>query len=115
MAWVGDYPDAENFLQLIYGPNAAPGPNGANYNNTDFNKMFEKATAMQEGPKRTKLYKQMAQKHAENVPWILGVHRTSFVVKHSWLKNYKFATFPYGNSKYYRIDLEAKKKMAPKL
>lgn len=115
MAWVGDYPDAENFLQLMYGPNSAPGPNGSNYNNGDFNKMFEKATAMQESPQRTKLYEQMAQKHSENVPWILGVHRTTFVVKHSWMKNYKFATFPYGNSKYYRIDLDIKKKTAPKL
>lgn len=115
MAWVGDYPDAENFLQLLYGPNSSPGPNGSNYNNADFNKLFEKATKMQPSPERTKYYSEMAQKYSEDVPWILGVHRTSFVVRHAWLKNYKFSTFNYGNSKYWDVDLEEKKKTLDKL
>ena len=29
IGWVGDYPDAENFLQLFYGRNVSPGPNAA--------------------------------------------------------------------------------------
>ncbi len=44
MAWLGDYPDAENFLQLLYGPNSSPGPNGSNFNDEGFNKLFKKAT-----------------------------------------------------------------------
>lgn len=115
MAWLGDYPDAENFLQLLYGPNSSPGPNGANYDNPGFNKLFEKASKMQPGPERTELYKKLSQTYAELVPWIFGVHRTSFVVKHSWLKNYKFSTFNYGNAKYWDVDLEKKKLMIDKL
>lgn len=115
MAWLGDYPDAENFLQLLYGPNSSPGPNGSNYDNPEFNKLFEKATKMQPSPERTALYKKLAQTYSEEVPWILGVHRTSFVVKHGWLKNYKFATFNYGNAKYWDVDLEKKKQLIDKL
>lgn len=115
MAWLGDYPDAENFLQLLYGPNAAPGPNGSNYNNPEFNKMFDIATKMQPGPERAAMYKKIAQQAAEDVAYIYGVHRTSFVVKHSWLKNYKFSTFSHGNSKYLNIDLDKKKEMINKL
>lgn len=115
MAWLGDYPDAENFLQLLYGPNSSPGPNGSNFNDPGFNKLFKKATKMQPSPERAKLYMEMAQKYSEKVPWILGVHRTSFVVKHGWLKNYKFSTFNYGNSKYFDVDLEVKKKNIEKL
>lgn len=115
MAWLADYPDAENFLQLIYGPNASPGPNGSNFNDKEFNKLYEKYTKMQQGPERAKRYAQLSQKFAEKVPWILGVHRTSFVVKHGWLKNHKFSTFEYGNAKYWDVDLNKKKELHSKL
>lgn len=111
MAWLGDYPDAENFLQLLYGPNSSPGPNGGNYNNAEFNAEFDIAKNMQPGPERAKIYAKLAQQVAENTPLLLGVHRTSFVLKHSWLKNYKFSTFSHGNAKYYDIDLAKKKKV----
>ncbi len=111
MAWLGDYPDGENFLQLLYGPNSSPGPNGGNYNNVSFNTEFEKAKNMQPGPERAALYAKLAQQVAEEVPLIFGVHRTSFVLKHAWLKNYKFSTFSGGNAKYYDIDLKKKKEV----
>lgn len=115
MAWLADYPDAENFLQLLYGPNASPGPNGANYNDPEFNRKFEEATVMQDSPERTKLYEAMNQEVAEQVPYIFGVHRTSFVVKHGWLKNHKFSTFSHGNAKYMDIDLAKKAELIEKL
>lgn len=115
MAWLGDYPDAENFLQLLYGPNSSPGPNGSNYNNPEFNKLFDKATKMQPSAERDRLYEKLAQTYSEEVPWILGVHRTSFVVKHGWLKNYKFSTFEYGNAKYWDVDMKKKNDLINKL
>ena len=33
--WVIDYPDAQNFLQLFYGPNKCPGINACNYQNPE--------------------------------------------------------------------------------
>ncbi len=115
MAWLGDYPDAENFLQLIYGPNSAPGPNGSNYNDPAFNKAYEISSKMQPGPERAEKYKKLAQSAAEDVAYIYGVHRTSFVVKHSWLRNYKFSTFSHGHAKYYSIDMKKKAEMINKL
>lgn len=111
MAWLGDYPDAENFLQLLWGKNAAPGPNGSNYNNASFNERFAKAKDMQPGPERASIYAKLAQEVALEVPLIINVHRTTFVMKHSWLKNYKFSTFNHGHAKYYDVDLEQKKKV----
>ena len=115
MGWSADYPDAENFLSLLYGPNAAPGSNGSNYNNPEFNKLFEKAKIMQHSPERTALYEKLNEMIAEEAPWIFGVHRTSFVVRHSWLENFKFTTFDHGTAKYLGVDLEKKKEIYPKL
>lgn len=109
MAWSADYPDAENFLQLLYGPNASPGPNGSNFNNPEFNKQFEVAKNMQDSPQRTAMYKKLVQMVGVEVPIIFGLHRTEFVVKHSWLKNYKRTAFDNGNAKYWDIDLKLKK------
>jgi oligopeptide transport system substrate-binding protein len=61
LSWLGDYPDAENFLQCFYGPNASPGPNRANYVNPAFDRMLEAARVLPDSPERTDLYKKMAR------------------------------------------------------
>ena len=38
--WNADYPDAENFMQLLYGPNAGQA-NDARFNLPEFNRLFE--------------------------------------------------------------------------
>jgi oligopeptide transport system substrate-binding protein len=115
IAWIADYPDAENFLQLFYGPNSSPGANGSNFNDPWFNMNFKKASMMQSGPERTSLYEKLNKYIAKKVPWILGFHRKSFVVKNAWLKNYKFSSFPYGQDKFLNVDLKIKKEVLPKL
>jgi len=70
---------------------------------------------MQPSPERAKIYARLAQGSAEDVAYIYGVHRTSFVVKHSWLKNYKFSTFSAGNSKFLNLDMKKKAEMINKL
>jgi ABC-type transport system substrate-binding protein len=59
MGWFLDYPDAENTLQLFYGPNRSPGANTANYNNPEYNALFAKSSVMQPGPERTAIYKKL--------------------------------------------------------
>jgi hypothetical protein len=70
---------------------------------------------MQQSPERAALYKKLAQESAEDIVYILGVHRTSFVVKHSWLKNFKFSSFEAGNMKYMNLDMKKKGEMINKL
>ena len=111
IAWGADYPDAENFLQLFYTPNAQPGGmNGSYYKNKNFDKIFEKARVMQDSPARTKLYKELAEILAEDTPVILGVHRISMSLSQSWVKNDKYQEFQINLAKYLKIDTEIKKK-----
>jgi oligopeptide transport system substrate-binding protein len=111
ISWIADYPDAENFLQLFYGPNSSPGANGSNFNDPWFNETYEKAAVMQHSPERSSLYDKLNKYIAEKVPWILGVHRKSFVTVHGWLKNYKYSVFSHGNAKYINVDLNSKKQL----
>ena len=115
IAWGADYPDAENFLQLLFGPNKSPGANGSGYDNPEFNQLYKTASVLQDSPERTALYEKMSRIAAEQVPWIFGVHRQSFIMKHSWLKNYLNADVGADRAEYLNINLDKKKEMVEKL
>ncbi len=105
LGWVADYPDAENFLQLFYGPNSSPGPNHANYADPAFDKMYEQVREMQDTPERTAIYQKMADIVVEDCPWIFTSNPLAYGLQHHWLGNYKYHDFPYGMEKYRKIDV----------
>lgn len=73
--WTMDYPDAENTLQLFYGPNASPGSNTANFNDEQFNELYETASTLQPSPERTALFAQMNQRVIDSCTTISGLNR----------------------------------------
>lgn len=108
LAWGADYPDAENFLQLFYGPNKSPGANGSNYDNPQFNKDFEAATQMQDSPERTARYEKLNKFLAEEVVALFGVHRQAYILKQGWLKNYHPTDLHHDAVQYLNIDNQKK-------
>ncbi len=61
-AWLGDYPDEENFLACFYSKNFAPdGPNKTHYKNTEFDRIFEKVHQEKDGWERHKIYHTLDQ------------------------------------------------------
>jgi ABC-type transport system substrate-binding protein len=114
MAWGADYPDAENFLGLLFCPNQAPGSNGANYCNPDFDNIFKQATVLHDSPARTDLYEKLNEMAAFDVPWIMGFHRTDIYLTQAWLKNFKHMEFNHSQFQYLNVDLEVKKQLIKK-
>jgi ABC-type transport system substrate-binding protein len=101
--WVVDYPDAQNFLQLFYGPNQCPGINATNYKNPAFDRLYERIVTMQDTPERTTLYEQMAEAVMADCPWALLDYRLSYGLFQPWFRNYKPHDFPYPNAKFYKV------------
>lgn len=108
LAWGADYPDGENFLQLFYGPNKSPGANGSNYDNPEFNKMFEDAVVMQDSPERTAKYEKLNKFLAEEVVAMFGVHRQAYILEHGWLRNYHPTDLHHDAVQYLNIDTAKK-------
>ncbi len=106
--WVADYPDPENFLQLLYGPNHPPNPNHAAFSSPEYNRLYEKMKAMDDGPERLAIIRQMVAIAVEECPWIFNVHTPSYVLRHSWYKNGKNHSITGNYKKYLRIDPEAR-------
>jgi oligopeptide transport system substrate-binding protein len=90
IAWGADYPEAQNFLQLFYGPNASPGPNGSNYRNPEFDALYERAQTMMPGPERTDLYRRMERIVVEEAVWVFRYRRMQFNLLHPWLHGYRY-------------------------
>jgi ABC-type oligopeptide transport system substrate-binding subunit len=108
LGWIGDIPDAENFLQLFYSKNISPGSNNFNYSNPEFDRIYESACVMPDGLERDALYKKAEEIVVKDCPAIFLLHGVAFILTHDWALNVKPNAFAYGTAKYRRID-EAKK------
>ena len=104
MAWGADYPDAQNFLQLFYGPNESPGPNNANYRNPEYDRLYDEMKLMQPGPARDDVIRKMLRVLNEDCPWNYTDHRIRYVYSWAWLKNFKYLDINPWLFKYYRVD-----------
>ncbi len=87
-AWGSDYPDGENNLALFYGPNRSPGSNHFNYQNPEFDDLYEQIRGMAPSPERTKIYQQMRDMVIEDVPAIGSMARTRNYVVNPQLRNF---------------------------
>ncbi len=103
LSWVGDYPDAENFLQLFYGPNSGTCNRGF-YKDPEFDRMYDEIISMPDCPERTGKYSSMAKYLTSQCPWIFESHPTTYRLIHKWLKNYKPHDFAYCQWKYLSVD-----------
>lgn len=108
MAWNADYPDAENFFQLFYGKNISPGTNNSNFQNKEFDRLYDEASLLPPGPARNQIYAKMENILMDEAPWIFNLHRLRVTAKHHWLKNYKTEMMISDAMKYYRIDGKAR-------
>jgi ABC-type transport system substrate-binding protein len=86
--WLGDIPDGENFLQLLYGPNR-DGVNYSRFHLAQYDALFEAARKLDDGPERTRLYDQMARLIDGYAPWVVRVNPLSADLRQPWLENYK--------------------------
>lgn len=104
--WVADYPDAENFVFLLYGPNGSPGPNYASYDNPEYNRLFEQMRAMPEGPERIAILEKMRDISVEDCPWIYISNAGSRTLVQPWVRNNYASPIAMDLLKYVAVDPE---------
>ena len=105
--WIADYPDPENFLFLLYGPNSRAkydGENTANYDNPEYNRLFEQMRSMENSPERLAIIRRMKDILQRDTPWVFGTHPVSFGLYHEWVKNIKPRAIGMGGLKHHRVE-----------
>ena len=66
-------PDADTWLTSLYGKNKES--NLSRFDHPEYNRLYEQARSMPDGPERTRVYQQMAKVVAAFVPWKTNTHR----------------------------------------
>jgi ABC-type transport system substrate-binding protein len=101
--WVADYPDPENFLSLLWGPQArssSGGPNTSNFADSEYDRLFVEMRNLPDGPERLQLIRRMVEIVEVERPWIELFYPEDYALFHGWLANEKplgmsFSTFKY--------------------
>lgn len=107
--WFADYPDAENFLFLLYSPNSKSlheGENTANYANPEFDRLFSRLQSLEDGPEKARLMAQMNDIVRQDAPWAFGYWSYSAVAFQHWVHNGKPGVVVHDRARYLRVDVE---------
>lgn len=108
--WQADYPDAENFYQLLYGKNKRPGPNASNYVNKEYDALFERIRSMPNGPERYALLAQMVSIIKRDAPMLFTYAPVAVGMNQRWVKNFKRNMMIDTPFKYFDVDPAAEYK-----
>jgi ABC-type transport system substrate-binding protein len=112
--WNADYPDPENFLFLLYGPQGKVkqhGENAANYANPEYDRLFEQMRAMENSPERQAIIDRMLAILHEDTPWVWGFHPKDYSLRHAWLLNRKPTKVGNNTLKYQRVDVALREQL----
>ncbi len=112
--WNADYPDPENFLFLLYGAQGkvkSQGENAANYENAEYDRLFERMKAMPDGPERQAIIERMLGILQHDAPWVWGLYEKAYTLQHGWLLNRKPGKIIRNSLKYQRIDVAERQRL----
>lgn len=107
--WNADYPDAENFMQLLYGPNAGPA-NNARFKNDEFDRLYLEIASMPDSPERNAKLRRMSRIVAAYAPWVYEFHTQYSYVAQPWVSGYR--PFPLDFPYFIYMDIDLKKREA---
>ncbi|MDD3886447.1 MAG: ABC transporter substrate-binding protein [Victivallaceae bacterium] len=103
LSWVGDYPDAENFLQLFYSGNIGS-CNRTGFADPEFDRLYERILPMADSPERTAIYRRMTDLIGKQAAWIFEGYPISFQLTHGWLRNFVPHDFAFARWKYLSVE-----------
>ncbi len=105
LAWVADYPDAQNFLQLLYGPNTDIS-NDARFKLPAYDALYTQSLRLPDGIERNKIYREMNRLVVTYAPWRFGVQRNFTHLINPWVLGYKKHPIYFTSFRYLDIDTQ---------
>ena len=92
--WFADYPDGENFMQLLYGPNSHESNPGC-YQSEAYDRLYRQAEQLEDGPERNRLFVAMTRQMEADTAWVLAAYQRRIVVVQPWVLGHKAHPFLY--------------------
>ncbi len=109
--WLADYPDPENFLFLLYGPESplvckCDGSNNSNYANEEYDELFRQVRILPPGPERDELVARMVELYRRDAVWLYAYYPKDIYLNNSWVYNTKRHGIDKATLMYLRIDAD---------
>jgi oligopeptide transport system substrate-binding protein len=103
--WSSDYPDEQDFLQLLYGKNSGPGQlNATVWINPEFDKLYDQSAVMSDTPERRQIYLKMEKIVEEDCPWVILFYPKIYSLQYDWVHDRNPMDYGHGFTEYYTID-----------
>lgn len=112
--WNADYPDPENFLFMLYGANGKVkhgGENAANYDNPEYDKLFDVMKNHENDDTRQAIIDKMLALLRYDSPWVWGINTQTFILSQQWVSLTKPNTISLNSLKYVDIDVPLRNQM----
>ncbi len=103
-SWIADYPDGDNFMQLLYGPNIFQS-NNACAKIPEYDALYAKSVRTPPGPERDRLYRDMAKLIEAYAPWRLTLSRYRNMLVQPQVQGYR--KHPILHAQWQYIDIAA--------
>ncbi len=105
LGWNADYPDPENFMFLLYGPNGSQdGENKSRYASPAFDRLFDEMKNLENGDRRRAIIDRMVRIAREDSPWVWGYHPRDYALSHAWITSTKPNKMARNTLKYVLLD-----------
>ena len=86
--WCADYPDPENFADVLFHTSSAQNTGG--YSNPELDTLLERARVEQDVTKRIEMYQQAEQIIVDDAPVLFTTHSLSYQLVKPYVKGYTF-------------------------
>tara|TARA_R110002072_G_scaffold51201_25_gene137153 strand:- start:2582 stop:4186 length:1605 start_codon:yes stop_codon:yes gene_type:complete len=114
--WLADYPDPENFLFLLYGPESplvckCDGANNSNYGSEEYDALFREVRVLPPGEERMALVAQMVELFRRDAVWLYAFYPKEIFLNNPWVHNTKRHGISKATLKYIRIDAPLRERL----
>ncbi|TDG14265.1 peptide ABC transporter substrate-binding protein [Seongchinamella unica] len=113
--WIADYPDPENFLFLLYGPDGplnckCDGSNNSNFESEEYDELFRQVRITPPGPEREAMVARMVEIYRREAVWLYAFYPKDIYLSNPWVSNTKRHGISKATLKYINIDDELRQR-----
>ena len=90
MGWVADYPDPEDFLDILF--HSRSSLNHCRYSNPQLDQLLEQARVEQNAQRRMQLYQQAEALILQDAPWVPLLHSVDYVLTKPYVKGASYSS-----------------------
>jgi oligopeptide transport system substrate-binding protein len=84
MGWIADYPDPQDFLEILFSSKSLD--NKVGYNNPEVDRLLDEAAGESDPDIRIELYRQVERLIIEDGVWLTTNHSKSYILTKPWVK-----------------------------